>query len=673
MVKGRKILAALIGLAVVMTMTDTGWAVGNVKQEMWLQMSTTTLDDAILIAQGGTESTVTTLPSLEYAGSMIAGRPSLDTYVERLTAWVVAPVTGNYTFYIAGDDDCGLWIGETPIVDVATTPPLCRVTGWTGYRDFTGNPERQSAPVALVAGTAYKLVVIHREGTSGDYVSVAWTLPGGTTIDVIGGAFITDQTKAGGAVPADTQTDVKSGVLTWLPPAKSSGSANLTYDVYFGTDANLPAPYLKASGLAARTYNAGAVNGSDLLFSKTYYWRINVSDPNIGGTPVYRVGDVWSLTTNDGKPFIVTAPTNVFGALNGNASFTVAAATLAPTPLFYQWQFKTFFGTTWTNLNGATGPTYSKTGLQPSDRGLYRVTVTDLYNNSLTSEARLYMRIGLVNRYSFTDNANDSISGAHGTIYQTTGYPATFIDAPGTTGDPTKRQLYLTNGPTRTSNGTLMAYVDLPNGVVSTLGTQATFMVWFTWRDTDMGQSWQRVFDLGNSVQGENLAGTGNNYMMLTPRSDGRTPRFGYKIRDGGEERFLNASASLTTTSGQVCYAITWNEDTGRAEMYRNGKLVAAGDTHFTLRSINDFNNWLGRAQWNDNGFWGNLDEFRIYDVALPGNSIALSYALGADVLPGNPCVNQPTADINQDCVIDLADFALLAEQWLDCGLTTCP
>jgi hypothetical protein len=98
--------------------------------------------------------------------------------------------------------------------------------------------------------------------------------------------------------------------------------------------------------------------------------------------------------------------------------------------------------------------------------------------NQVFAEARLYMRIGLVNRYSFPDNANDSVSGANGTIYQSANYPATFIDAPGTSGDPTKRQLYLANGPTRTgSAGGLLAYVDLPNGVISTLGTQATFML----------------------------------------------------------------------------------------------------------------------------------------------------------------------------------------------------
>jgi hypothetical protein len=107
--------------------------------------------------------------------------------------------------------------------------------------------------------------------------------------------------------------------------------------------------------------------------------------------------------------------------------------------------------------------------------------------------------------------------------------------------------------------------------------------------------------------------------------------------------------------------------------MYRNGKLVSAGDIHFKLSNVNDINNWLGRAQFNDNGFWGNINEFRIYDQALPAFEIAAAYALGPDTLIANPCVNQPSSDINNDCVIDLDDFALIAAEWLDCGLTTCP
>jgi hypothetical protein len=31
-------------------------------------------------------------------------------------------------------------------------------------------------------------------------------------------------------------------------------------------------------------------------------------------------------------------------------------------------------------------------------------------------------------------------------------------------------------------------------------------------------------------------------------------------------------------------------------------------------------------------------------------------------------CVNKPSADLNNDCKVDLADFATIAGQWLACG-----
>jgi len=567
----------------------------------------------------------------------------------------------------------GMWIvddaNDLSIVNITDTPPLCTVpSGWKDYGDYTSSPEQISDPVALQAGVPIKVVVIHRDGTGGDYVTLAWTLPGSTTIDVIGSQYFTGEQKAGGPIPANDQTNVTAGALSWLPPAKWSGNGTLTYDVYLSTDPNLLPSSLVSAGQTATTFDAGAVDGSNLLFGKNYYWRIDVTDPNTGGTGSFTTGDTWVFTTNDGKPFIVTAPENVFGALNGNASFAVVADTLASTTLSYQWSFKTFFGTTWTDIQGATQPIYSKAGLQPSDRGLYRVRVYDTLGNEVFAEARLYMRIGLVNRYSFTDNANDSISGANGTVYN-----GSYEDATGTSGDPQKRQIFLNNSTRITSNTAGVPYVDLPNGLVSTLGTQATFMTWFTWKETATGNTWQRVFDFGSSVGGENVSNGGNKYFILTTRGGGNTPRFGYKNASNGEERYLNAPASLTTSSGQQCFAITWNEDAGRVEMYQNGKLVSAGDLHFTLSGMNDFNNWLGRAQFNDVGLWGSINEFRVYDQALSASTIAQAYQLGPDVLPPNPCVNQPTADVNDDCVVDLDDLGQMAAQWLECGLTTCP
>jgi len=655
-------------LLTAMLVASTGWGAGYVKRDLWENTTTTTLNDAVLFAQGGAAPTATTfIEKLDFVGGTI------DGYVDKFSTWIVPPVSGNYVFYISSDDESGMWIvddaNDLSIVNITDTPPLCTVpSGWKDYGDYTSSPEQISDPVALQAGVPIKVVVIHRDGTGGDYVTLAWTLPGSTTIDVIGSQYFTGEQKAGGPIPANDQTNVTAGALSWLPPAKWSGNGTLTYDVYLSTDPNLLPSSLVSAGQTATTFDAGAVDGSNLLFGKNYYWRIDVTDPNTGGTGSFTTGDTWVFTTNDGKPFIVTAPENVFGALNGNASFAVVADTLASTTLSYQWSFKTFFGTTWTDIQGATQPIYSKAGLQPSDRGLYRVRVYDTLGNEVFAEARLYMRIGLVNRYSFTDNANDSISGANGTVYN-----GSYEDATGTSGDPQKRQIFLNNSTRITSNTAGVPYVDLPNGLVSTLGTQATFMTWFTWKETATGNTWQRVFDFGSSVGGENVSNGGNKYFILTTRGGGNTPRFGYKNASNGEERYLNAPASLTTSSGQQCFAITWNEDAGRVEMYQNGKLVSAGDLHFTLSGMNDFNNWLGRAQFNDVGLWGSINEFRVYDQALSASTIAQAYQLGPDVLPPNPCVNQPTADVNDDCVVDLDDLGQMAAQWLECGLTTCP
>ena len=36
---------------------------------------------------------------------------------------------------------------------------------------------------------------------------------------------------------------------------------------------------------------------------------------------------------------------------------------------------------------------------------------------------------------------------------------------------------------------------------------------------------------------------------------------------------------------------------------------------------------------------------------------------------PTPSCVNRPTMDFNDDCWVNMADFAKFASQWLACGL----
>jgi hypothetical protein len=657
-------------LAVVLFMALLGitpLTAGSVVMSFWDNQATTTLDDAIAVTQTLAPTGSEMLTTVDMPGA------NKDNYVDQYTGYIVAPVTGNYTFYIASDNDSGFWLSTEPnlpsIVNTTVTPPLCFLNGVVEYLDFSNRPEQQSEPVLMQAGQAYGFTVIHREGGGGDHVALGWTLPDEDEIEVIAAHYLTSASKTGGPLPADGAEEVAAGLLSWLAPATSSETGTLTYDVYLDTDPNFvlsPA----ASGISDTEFDAGVVNGINLDFETTYYWRVDVNDPNIGGTPATVIGDMWSFTTKDGNPFIVTPPAHVFGELNHDAVFTVVADTLRPTEtLSYQWAFKTFAASTWTDIPGATEASLSLSGLQPDDRGMYRVTVSDTLGNFVQTEANLYLQVGLLHRYSFSDNVEDSVGGMHGTlVVQNPGtYPAVYEDATGTAGDPVKRQLYLQNGPTTpSSGGGSLCYVELPSGLASSIGKQMTIMVWFTWRATS-DQNWQGILNFND--------GTSNNYLTLTPRSDSRTPRFAY--RSPAEQRFLFSPmpiplANRATT--EYCFAITWNEDNGLTEMYVNGNLVSSNAVHFKLsEDLNDINNWLGRqVAGGDPAFWGAFNEFRVYDVALGSPTISEAYQLGPDVLPGNPCVIQPLMDLNDDCVVDFNDFALLASDWLACGLTTC-
>ncbi|MEM7262784.1 MAG: LamG-like jellyroll fold domain-containing protein [Planctomycetota bacterium] len=247
---------------------------------------------------------------------------------------------------------------------------------------------------------------------------------------------------------------------------------------------------------------------------------------------------------------------------------------------------------------------------------------------------------GPVHRYSFTEDASDSVGNANGLAIG----PVDFIDG----------QAVLNNdgNPNSNANGVSPpadppgAYIDLPNGIISSLGTNATFEAWITW-DGDANISWQRIFDFGTSDSGEDSSGgaASSYYVFMTPRSGGNTYRAGYRAQGllgGGVERFIDGPRLETGTPQHV--AMTWNGDTLRTEIYLNGRFIAADDAlHFGLTDIVDDNNWLGRSNWADALFDGSFDEFRIYDYALTPNQVLGNFTTGPDcVNDGGDCDDPP-------------------------------
>ncbi len=234
----------------------------------------------------------------------------------------------------------------------------------------------------------------------------------------------------------------------------------------------------------------------------------------------------------------------------------------------------------------------------------------------------------IVHRYSFNGNADDSVGTAHGVLVNNSGQ-ASYSNG----------QLDMGNASQPSSTSGTINYVDLPNGIISSLGTQATFQAWVTWYG-NTNSNWQRIFDFGTADAGENSSQTGANstYIFMTPRSGNGTYRTGYRRGSSlgtVEERVIDYSTLLPTNT-EVHVALTWDDTTSQATLYLNGELINSNTTHFLLSQMTDNNNWLGRSQWPDPAFNGKYNEFRIHNIALSDAQILASYNAGPDTVVGD-------------------------------------
>jgi len=111
-----------------------------------------------------------------------------DSYAQCLIGYLVATETGDYTFWIAADDEGEFWLGGA--ASSKADKRICYTSEYVGAEEWGRRPSQKSAPVRLEKGKAYPIMVLHAEGTGDDHVSVAWTKPGSDKPEVIGGAVL---------------------------------------------------------------------------------------------------------------------------------------------------------------------------------------------------------------------------------------------------------------------------------------------------------------------------------------------------------------------------------------------------------------------------------------------------------------------------------------------------
>lgn len=102
---------------------------------------------------------------------------SQDNYGQRVRGTFIAPLTGNYTFWIASDDASGLFLSTD--ANPANRRQIAGVTAWTPSRTWEQYAEQKSAAIPLVAGSRYYIEALMKEGGGGDNLAVRWLRPDG--------------------------------------------------------------------------------------------------------------------------------------------------------------------------------------------------------------------------------------------------------------------------------------------------------------------------------------------------------------------------------------------------------------------------------------------------------------------------------------------------------------
>jgi hypothetical protein len=153
------------------TQTFTVAVTGSILREYWTGISGTAISNLTSNANYPNNPTARVqITSLECPTNWA------DNYGTRVRGYIHPTVSGSYTFWVAGDDNTELYLSTND--NPANSSRIAYITGWTNSREWNKYTTQQSAAINLVAGQKYYIEVLHKEGSGGDNVAVAWQGPG---------------------------------------------------------------------------------------------------------------------------------------------------------------------------------------------------------------------------------------------------------------------------------------------------------------------------------------------------------------------------------------------------------------------------------------------------------------------------------------------------------------
>ncbi len=187
-------------------------------------------------------------------------------------------------------------------------------------------------------------------------------------------------------------------------------------------------------------------------------------------------------------------------------------------------------------------------------------------------------------------------------------------------------------------------YVQLPEGFAN-FRSGITCTIWVK---PAAVTNWARFFDFGN--------GAGVDNVFLT--RNGTTANLTFNTYNG----LVTANNAITLNEWQF-FAVTMTE-AGNVVIYKNGFDIQTGSVGLPAVATRTLN-YIGQSNWEADALYhGLMDDLQIYNYALDADTLATMYAETA----GRYCRFKPELDLNDNCIVDIGDFAILAQSWLECG-----
>jgi hypothetical protein len=188
----------------------TGSSAGTITREVWTDIS----GSSVTSLTGSRDYPAS--PSMTNEITVFEGPVDwADHYGTRIHGFLIPPGRGSYIFWIAGDDNCELWLSTdaNPLNRVR----IAHVPGWTDHREWDKYSEQQSDRIVLVGGRAYYIMALHKEHEGGDNIAVAWQGPGFTQ-RVISGRYL---------APYDVDLPTPNPMV-WVTPPHPTGAKSIS-------------------------------------------------------------------------------------------------------------------------------------------------------------------------------------------------------------------------------------------------------------------------------------------------------------------------------------------------------------------------------------------------------------------------------------------------------------